>query len=219
MEPYYMITKLPNDGGLEYVLLQPFTPRNRENMIAWIAARCDNPNYGELKHYELPKGELIYGPTQIESRIDQDPDISEQLTLWGQTGSRVIRGNLLVVPIGNSILYTEPIFISAEESEIPELRRVVASSGQRVVMGEDLQESLQMLVEGRISTEEDTEQETEVPTTAKELAQQALDHYNRAQEYLADGDWAGYGEEIDKMEEILNQLNQVLEKADITISG
>ena len=219
MEPYYMITKLPNDGGLEYVLLQPFTPRNRENMIAWIAARCDNPNYGELKHYELPKGELIYGPTQIESRIDQDPDISEQLTLWGQTGSRVIRGNLLVVPIGNSILYTEPIFISAEESEIPELRRVVASSGQRVVMGEDLQESLQMLVEGRISTEENTEQETEVPTTAKELAKQALDHYNKAQEYLADGDWAGYGEEIDKMEEILNQLNQVLEKADITISG
>jgi hypothetical protein len=124
------------------------------------------------------------------------------------------------VPIGNSILYTEPIFISAEESEIPELRRVVVSSGQKVVMGEDLQESLQMLVEGRISTEEgDTEQDTEVPTTARELAQQALDHYNRAQEYLAEGDWSGYGEEIDKMEEILNQLNQVLEEADISISG
>lgn len=220
MEPYYMITKLPDDGGLEYVLLQPFTPRNRENMIAWIAARCDEPNYGELKHYELPKGELIYGPTQIESRIDQDPDISEQLTLWGQTGSRVIRGNLLVVPIGNSILYTEPIFISAEESEIPELRRVVVSSGQKVVMGEDLHESLQMLVEGRISVvEDDTEQETGVPETAKELAQQALDHYDRAQEYLADSDWAGYGEEMDKVEEILDQLSQVLEEAELSISG
>jgi Uncharacterized conserved protein len=218
MEPYYMITKLPNDGGLEYVLLQPFTPRNRENMIAWIAARCDNPNYGELKHYELPKGELIYGPTQIESRIDQDPDISEQLTLWGQTGSRVIRGNLLVVPIGNSILYTEPIFISAEESEIPELRRVVVSSGQKVVMGEALQESLQMLVEGRI-TEGNGGQNTEVPTTSRELAQQALDHYDKAQEYLADGDWAGYGEEMDKMKKILNQLTQTLDGADINISG
>ncbi|MBP1910401.1 UPF0182 family protein [Methanolobus bombayensis] len=213
MEPYYMITKLPNGGGLEYVLLQPFTPRNRENMIAWIAARCDEPNYGELKHYELPKGELIYGPTQIESRIDQDPDISEQLTLWGQTGSRVIRGNLLVVPIGNSILYTEPIFISAEESEIPELRRVVASSGQKVVMDETLQASLQMLVDGRIDTEEGTTGQTEVPTSARELAQQALDHYNTAQQYLADGDWAGYGEEINRMEETLNQLSQVLEES------
>jgi hypothetical protein len=211
MEPYYMITKLPNGGGLEYVLLQPFTPRNRENMIAWIAARCDEPNYGEIKHYELPKGVLIYGPTQIESRIDQDPDISEQLTLWGQTGSRVIRGNLLVVPIGNSILYTEPIFISAEESEIPELRRVVVSSGQKVVMGEDLQESLQMLVEGRIDVQDETGQ-TDIPGTARELAQQALDHYNKAQEYLAEGNWAGYGEEIDKMEEILNQLSLTLEE-------
>ena len=204
MEPYYMITELPNGGGLEYVLLQPFTPRNRENMIAWIAARCDEPYYGEIKHYELPKGELIYGPTQIESRIDQDPDISEQLTLWGQTGSRVIRGNLLVVPIGNSILYTEPIFISAEESEIPELRRVVASSGQRVIMGETLEESLQMLAGGTI-VQEDGEV-IEVPTATRDLAQEALDHYNRAQENLREGDWAAYGEEIDQMEDILNRL-------------
>ncbi len=219
MEPYYMITKLPNGGGLEYVLLQPFTPRNRENMIAWIAARCDEPNYGELKHYELPKGELIYGPTQIESRIDQDPDISEQLTLWGQTGSRVIRGNLLVVPIGNSILYAEPIFISAEESEIPELRRVVVSSGQRVIMDETLQDSLQMLVEGRIVTENGDTEQAGIPSSARELAQQALDHYNAAQDYLAEGNWAGYGEEIDQMEETLNQLSQTLEEEQINSTG
>ncbi|WP_235856232.1 UPF0182 family membrane protein [Methanolobus halotolerans] len=210
MEPYYMITELPNGGGLEYVLLQPFTPRNRENMIAWIAARCDEPNYGEIKHYELPKGELIYGPTQIESRIDQDPDISEQMTLWGQSGSRVIRGNLLVVPIGNSILYTEPIFISAEESEIPELRRVVASSGQKVVMGENLQISLQMLVEGMVIEEDGTQ--AEVPIITRNLAQQALDHYNRAQEHLGEGNWAGYGEEIDQMEDILDQLSMVVQE-------
>ncbi|ODV50500.1 hypothetical protein C7960_2054 [Methanohalophilus euhalobius] len=209
MEPYYMVTKLPDDGGLEYVLLQPFTPRNRENMIAWIAARCDKPNYGQLKHYELPKGELVYGPTQIESRIDQDPDISQQLTLWGQSGSRVIRGNLLVVPIGNSILYSEPLFISAEQSEIPELRRVVVSSGQRVVMGEDLKESLQMLVEGRVDREEGTDQ-PEVSQTSRELAQKALDHYNQAREYLKEGNWTGYGEEIDQMEDVLNQLSQSL---------
>jgi len=213
MEPYYMITKLPNGGGLEYVLLQPFTPRNRENMIAWIAARCDEPNYGEIKHYELPKGELIYGPTQIESRIDQDPDISEQLTLWGQTGSRVIRGNLLVVPIGNSIFYSEPLFISAEESEIPELRRVIVSSGQKVVMGENLPEARQMLVEGRLTDEAETEQ-AGLPPTISELAQQALDHYNKAQEYLAEGNWAGYGEEIDQMENTLVQLDKILDEAD-----
>lgn len=220
MEPYYMITKLPNGTGMEYVLLQPFTPRNRQNMIAWIAARCDEPNYGELRHYEFPKGKLIYGPTQIESRIDQDPMISEQLTLWGQTGSRVIRGNLLVVPIGNSILYTEPILISAEESEIPELRRVVASSGQRVVMGENLRDSLQRLVEGRVGDApgEQPEQPT-VPRTAQQLAQRALEHYNQAQEYLREGNWTGYGEQINKMQNVLNRLSQELENVNTTETG
>ncbi len=209
MEPYYLLTKLLNGEGLEYILMQPFTPRGRENMIAWIAARCDVPHYGELRHYELSKGRLIYGPKQIESRVDQDPTISEQLTLWGQTGSRVIRGNLLVVPIGNSILYAEPIFISAEESEIPELRRVVTSDGEKVIMDETLVQSLNKLVKGAELPEEE---EDGVPQTVKELAQEALDHYNKAQEYLQKGDWKGYGDEMEKVQELLDQLNQVLEE-------
>lgn len=214
MEPYYLLTKLPEGEELEYVLIQPFTPRNRENMIAWIAARCDEPYYGELQHYEFSKGKLIYGPRQIEARIDQDPDISEQLTLWGQSGSTVIRGNLLVILIGNSILYTEPIFISAEESEIPELRRVVTSYGEKVVMGGDLKESLQQLVEGVFfpGEEEIPGEEETVSKTAKELAEEALEHYNKAQEYLKEGNWSGYGEETKKVGELLDQLSRILEE-------
>ncbi|MEA1994271.1 MAG: UPF0182 family protein [Euryarchaeota archaeon] len=207
MEPYYLITKLPNEEGLEYVLIQPLTPRGRDNMIAWVAARCDDPNYGELCHYEFSKGKLIYGPKQIEARVDQDPDISEQLTLWGQSGSNVIRGNLLVVPVGNSILYTEPIFISAEQSEIPELRRVVTSYGERVVMGEDLKNSLELLVAGVSLPEEE-----EKAQTAKELAKEALKHYGKAQEYLKEGDWTNYGKETDKVGELLDQLSEILEE-------
>lgn len=208
MEPYYLLSELPDKDELEYLLVQPFTPRNRQNMLSWVAARSDEPNYGEINLYEFPRGQLVYGPNQIESRIDQDPDISEQLTLWGQTGSSVIRGNLLVIPIGNSVLYTEPILISAEQSEIPELRRVVASSGQNTVMEENLQQSLQMLIQGKI--EDGGDGETPIPGTAKELAQQALEHYNRAQEYLQEGNWTGYGQEIEKVRNLLDQLSNTL---------
>ena len=207
MEPYYLLTQLPDQEKLEYLLVQPFTPRNRQNMVAWVAARSDEPNYGEIKLYEFPRGQLVYGPNQIESRIDQDPNISEQLTLWGQTGSRVIRGNLLVIPLGNSILYTEPIFISAEQSEIPELRRVIASSGQNTVMQDNLEESLQMLIEGRVDGEDG---QAPIPGTAKELAEQALEHYNQAQKYLEEGNWTGYGQEIQKVRDLLDQISQTL---------
>lgn len=209
MKPYYLLTELPDKDKLEYLLVQPFTPRKRQNMVSWIAARSDEPNYGEIRSYVFPRGQLVYGPSQIESRIDQDPKISEQLTLWGQTGSSVIRGNLLVIPIGNSILYTEPIFISAEQSEIPELRRVVASSGQDTIMGDDLKTSLQALIEGR-GIDEDEDGEPGIPGTAQEIAQQALDHYNQAQQYLEEGNWTGYGVEIQKVQQLLNQLSGIL---------
>ncbi|ADI73431.1 protein of unknown function UPF0182 [Methanohalobium evestigatum Z-7303] len=221
MEPYYMITRLPGSDELEYILLQPFTPRERQNMISWIAARSDEPHYGEIKDYRMQKGELVYGPTQIEARIDQNPEISEQLTLWGQSGSNVIRGNLLVVPIGNSILYTEPIFISAEESEIPELRRVVASSGNRVVMSVELRQALEGLAEGRVDGIDPgtIPGEPVVPRTAQQLAQQALEHYETAQEHLRAGNWSAYGEEIEQMRDVLNQLSQELEDVNTTETG
>ncbi|WP_292465763.1 UPF0182 family protein [Methanolobus sp.] len=206
VDPYYIMTRLPEGEGVEYILMQPFTPRNRQNMISWIAARCDGPNYGKLIHYEFPKDRMIYGPNQIESRIDQDPNISELFTLWGQQGSSVIRGNLLVVPLDNSILYIEPVFISADEGEIPELRRVIVSSGETVYMGLDLVTSLQVLLRGE-AVDYDGEP-VYVSEDARELAERALEHYNNAQGHLSNGDWAGYGQEMEQVYTLLEQISQ-----------
>ncbi|GAI06415.1 unnamed protein product, partial [marine sediment metagenome] len=135
MEPYYIITKLPGHEKEEFILMTPFTPSMKSNMIAWLAAKNDQPEYGNLIVYKFPKEKLIYGPMQIEARIDQDSEISQQLTLWGQKGSTVIRGNLLVIPIEKSIIYVEPLYLRAEKGEIPELKRVIVSNGSDVMIG------------------------------------------------------------------------------------
>ena len=123
----------------------PMVPSQRENMIAWLAARCDPPEYGKLIVYEFPKDKLVYGPFQIEARINQNTEISQQISLWNQMGSRVIRGNLLVVPIDNSILYVSPLYLRAESGQLPELKRVIAAYGDRVVMQDTLPEALAAL--------------------------------------------------------------------------
>jgi uncharacterized protein len=138
VEPYYVIMKLPSETEAEFVLMLPFTPSNRQNMIAWLYARNDGDAYGELGIYNFPKQRLVYGPMQVESRINQDALISQQLTLWNQQGSRVIRGNLLVIPIDGSILYVEPLYLQAETSQLPELRRVIVAYGNRIAMEETL---------------------------------------------------------------------------------
>ena len=130
MEPYYVLMKLPGENRLEFLLMMPVTPSNRDNMIAWIAARSDFPGYGEMIVYKLSKDSLILGPLQIEATIDQDTTIARQLTLWDQRGSRVIRGNLLVIPIDQSFLYVEPVFLLAEGTNIPQLKRVIVSDGE-----------------------------------------------------------------------------------------
>ena len=129
MLPYYVIMKLPNEQKEEFVLIRPYTPSTKDNMITWLAARSDGENYGKLIAYKYPKDSLVYGPMQIESRINQDPQISRELSLWNQQGSRVLRGNLLVIPIGFSNLYVEPIYLQSEQSKLPELKRVVLSTG------------------------------------------------------------------------------------------
>ncbi len=141
--PYYVIMGLPGGQGEEFLLLRPFTPLQKQNMISWLGGRSDGENYGELVLFSFPKDKLIYGPAQVEARISNDPAISEQVTLWDQAGSRVIRGNLLVIPIEDSILYVEPLYLQAEQSPIPELKRVIVSYGDRVVMAEDLQGALE----------------------------------------------------------------------------
>ena len=147
MEPYYILMKLPGSSQMEYLIMTPFTPQKRDNMIAWLAARCDFPDYGKMLFYELPKEKLIYGPNQISAMIDQSTTISQQLTLWDQKGSGVIRGKLIVIPIENSFLYVVPLYLKAEGTNFPQLKRVIVATGDRVVMEPTLDESLSDLFE------------------------------------------------------------------------
>jgi len=142
MDPYYMLMKLPGSGQLEYLIMTPFTPQKRDNMIAWLAARCDFPDYGKMLFYELPKDKLIFGPNQISAMIDQSTTISQQLTLWDQKGSGVIRGKLIVIPIENSFLYVVPLYLKAEGTNFPQLKRVFVARGFMVVMEPTLDEAL-----------------------------------------------------------------------------
>ncbi len=209
VEPYYVVMRLPDEEQEEFVLMLPFTPGGKPNMINWLAARSDGDKYGSLLAYNFPKGEQIDGPSQVEARIDQDPAISSQLTLWGQKGSRVIRGNLLVIPIEQSILYVEPVYLQAERGPLPELKRVIVVSGDRIAMEPTLAESLNAIYAGLPAETPLPATPSPVPELASqlaELAEQAQEHYDKAQEYLREGDWAGWGEELEKMEEVLEQL-------------
>jgi len=213
LEPYYIIMRLPGEEQEEFVLMLPFTPKKKDNMITWLAARSDGDKYGKLIAYNFPKDKLIYGPRQIEARISQNPTISEQFTLWGQKGSQVIRGSLLVIPIEKSILYVEPIYLRAEKGQLPELKRVVVASGDQIAMKETLAESLSAIYTGLPKEELPAPTQTPPARSDKltELAKQAQEHYNKAQEYLKAGDWTGWGEELDKMSEALRQLVELAE--------
>jgi len=145
VEPYYLIMKLPTAESEEFVLLLPFTPTQRTNLIAWLAARSDGEEYGKLLLYQFPKQQLVYGTEQIEARINQDPAISQQISLWNRQGSRVIQGNLLVIPIERSLLYVEPLYLEAEQNSLPNLVRVIVAYGNRIVMAETLDQALQAI--------------------------------------------------------------------------
>jgi uncharacterized membrane protein (UPF0182 family) len=215
MDPYYVIMKFPDRTREEFVLMLPATPANKDNMIAWTFARCDVPDYGKLVVYKLSKEKLVYGPMQIEARIDQDPVISKDLTLWAQKGSSIIRGNLLVIPIQNSFLYVEPLYLKAEQSELPELKRVIVSNGERIAMGETLDRALTAvfgetttpLVEAVPARQTGTGAVRD-DATVNDLASRALDRFRRAQERLKTGDFAGYGQELKELEQELVRLRQ-----------
>jgi uncharacterized membrane protein (UPF0182 family) len=197
----------------------PFTPARKDNMISWMAARCDGADYGKVLVFTFPKQKLVYGPQQIESRIDQDPGISQALTLWGQGGSTVIRGTLLVVPVLNSVLYVEPLYLAAEAGGgLPQLKRVIVSYSDHVLMEDTLDAALSKIFSGAVNT-------TETPTAAagataptpvkiplatsadvQALIREASQHYQRALEMQRQGDWAGYGAEVKKLGEVLNRL-------------
>jgi uncharacterized membrane protein (UPF0182 family) len=205
MEPYYVTMRLPDAQQDEFILIEPFTPANRQNMVAWLAARSDGEHYGKLLLYKFPKQELVYGPLQIEARIDQEPTISGQLSLWNQRGSQVIRGNLLVIPIEHSLLYVEPLYLQAETSQLPELKRVIVASGDDIVMANTLDEALGSVV-GAPVTPPPQEAEPTEPSDVHDLALSAMQHYEQAQEYLQQGNWAGYGAELEAMQNDLQAL-------------
>lgn len=142
MEPYYLIMRLPTEKTEEFMLMLPFTPASRNNLVAWLTARSDLEHYGSLLLYRFPKQRLIFGPEQVEALINQEPEISEQISLWSRQGSRVIQGNLLVIPIEQSLLYVEPLYLEAEENSLPTLVRVIVASENRIVMRPTLEEAL-----------------------------------------------------------------------------
>jgi len=212
VEPYYVTLRLRTEENPEFMLILPFSPANRENenMVAWMAARSDPAHYGQLLVYRFPKDRNVFGPMQIESRIDQDPGISAQLTLWNQQGSQVIRGNLLVIPMEDALLYVEPLFLQAARSQLPELKRVIVATGTQIAIDESLEGAMAKLVGKALPPAAGRAQPVPpVSTNVRELITRARDAYQRAQERLRGGDLAGYAREIERLGEILNQLERV----------
>ncbi len=214
MDPYYTIMKLPGTEKEEFILLSPFTPSMKDNMSAWMAARCDAPYYGKVIVYKFPKQKLVYGPRQIEARIDQDTIISQQLTLWQQRGSNVIRGSLLAIPIEKSILYVESLYLAAENGQLPELKRVIVAYGNMIAMEETLDLALQKIFGGgpikdrELRLAEGTKAPAAAEQSDRQTAIEALGHFRKAQEYLRQGNWGGYGDELRKTGEILSTLEK-----------
>jgi uncharacterized protein len=207
MDPYYVIMRLPDEPREEFLLMLPFTPVNKNNTIGWLAARCDGDNYGKLLAYLFPKERLIYGPSQIENRIGQDTTITEQLALWGRGGSRVLRGNLLFIPIERSNLYVEPVFLQAETGGLPELKRVIVAVGDKIAMAADLEGAIQAIYGGSPPTGPgEPPGPGELPPEVADLVAEAQRQYQRAQEYLRAGDWAGFGDELAALEATLARL-------------
>jgi hypothetical protein len=219
MEPYYTIMRLPGEPKEEYILLIPFTPARRDNMSAWLAARADAPHYGTLIVYTFPKQKLVYGPKQIDARINQDAYISQQLALWNQQGSQVIRGSLLAIPVETSLLYVQPLYLAASErGSLPELKRVIAAFGSQIAMEETLEGSLARLFGGpgrgpAVAAARPSapgappmDRAPGVPAGLRELTARAAEQFARAQEMLRQGNWAAYGEQMRGLEQTLKSL-------------
>jgi len=220
MQTYYTTLRLPGEAKTEFASILPFTPsgQNRNNMLAWLVARSDAPNYGQLIVYRFPQGKLVFGPQQIEARINQEPAISSQITLWSQQGSQVLRGNLLVIPLEDAILYLQPLYIQAQSSPLPELKRVIVASTDSVVMSDRLDSALAALAQGRsgeVLATSPPQQPSQAPPgatgaattgSAADLATSARDHLRAAEAAAGKGDWATYGTEMATVHQLLDQL-------------
>ena len=235
MEPYYNLAKVEGlSDDQECIVMIPYTLSNKENMVSWLAASCEMDNYGKLVAYQFPRGKNVYGTLQIESRIDNDPTISREMTLWGQGGSAVVRGNMLVVPIEDSLLYMEPIYITTKTAQngaaIPELKRVAVAYNDKIVMEPTLEQALAVLFEGQAPSGPVASLETDPPEsdppsgtdegepeqgeggssdlTLDEVIDQITEGYYNAQNYSAQGDWNGFGENMQKLDEAIKELEK-----------
>ena len=237
MRPHYLVMRLPGEDEEEFALIQPFTPAERENLIGWLAGRSDPEHYGQLRAYEMPPDRTVFGPGQAQARIDQDDQVAQQITLWNQSGSRVIYGNLLVIPVEDSLLYAQPLFLRAQESEIPELRKVVLVFGDEVVMEDTLAEALTALFGEaapgvRLPRDIDPEELEEVPEEALDpdedldpelvdpdavmdprvaaLLDDALERFAEAEQALTDGDLGAYRELTREAEDLLREAQGLM---------
>ncbi len=210
MDPYYILMKLPGSSNLEYLLMTPFTPQNRDNMIAWVAARCDFPEYGKMIFYELPKEKLIYGPNQIEAMIDQNTTISQQLTLWNQKGSQVIRGKLVVIPIENSFLYVVPLYLKAQGTNFPQLKRVIAITADKVSMEPTLDGALADLFGAQQPQKAGGMLASTLQSQPQQQPQlgQARSQLAAAQKAMQQGNWEDFGKAMQQLSRLLGSTKQ-----------
>ncbi len=211
----HMVMRLPGSTESEFILMRPFTPRQKDNLAAWMFARNYGANYGKLAVFRFPRQSLVFGPNQIINRINQDTEVARQITLWDQRGSEVLRGELLVLPIEGALIYVQPLYLRAQGGRIPELKRVVAAQEGRVAMAETLDAALAALVGAPIPSQTiaDVPAATPSPTATASadtalasLTRRAGDHYDRARAAQRNEDWTTYGEEMKKLGEVLRQL-------------
>jgi len=215
MEPYYTVMKLPGEKKEEFILMTPFNPKKKDNLSAWMAARSDGEHYGKMIVYRFPKDRLVYGPKQIVARINQDTEISRQVSLWDQRGSAVIQGTLLVIPVERSLIYVQPLYLRAETGKIPELKRVIVAYENKIAMEETLERALARIFgegtgadpdAGAVGSLNPSAAKTRLPAAAGDLAARAREHYDRAIKAQREGNWALYGEEIEKLGEIIGKM-------------
>ncbi|MDR1885935.1 MAG: UPF0182 family protein [Synergistaceae bacterium] len=219
IRPNYVTIQLMDEPQPEFTLIAPFMPYGRNNLIGWIAGRSEAGHYGELVVYQFPKQELVFGPPQIEALIDQNTVISSQLSLWSQRGSDVIRGDLLVIPIGRSLLYVQPLYLKADRGDLPELKRIILSTGGRVAWGETFSDAALELFGGNTGPEPAPTIDSPVPpapdaasqigASAHKLAVEARTHYESAMTAIRSGDWALYGQELEELGTLLDRLESL----------
>lgn len=218
IKPYYINMKLPNSNKLEFLLMRPYTPAKKDNMIAWLAAKNDAENYGQLTLFKFPKQKLVYGPMQIESRINQDSTISRDLTLWGQQGSKVIRGNLMVIPIKDSLIYIEPLYMQADNANsLPEIKRIIVAYQDTIIMEETLEEALYQIFINRQTEMPEGTPETDL--SIKVLARQARESYEKAKNAAQAGNWSLYGTALEELENIILQLEDQANEDSETVTS